>query len=29
MVDLAYDHFGITRKITELEADMPKNCSAS
>lgn len=25
MVDLAYDHFGITRKITELEADMPKN----
>lgn len=25
MVDLAYDHFGITRKVTELEANMPKN----
>lgn len=25
MVDLHYDHFGITRKITELEANMPNN----
>lgn len=24
MVDLAYDHFGITRKITESEVNMPK-----
>jgi len=25
MVDLAYDHFGITRKVTEAETNMPKN----
>lgn len=24
MVDLAYDHFGITRKVTEAETNMPQ-----